>query len=219
MASQGLELPMRPSSKDKVDVTQGRVESRLVVPAVVVDPTPDVAIEHPGQVVQRLVAALVERPASDRLSDGLESFVACRGAEQDAECTPPASRQSRPEPVAEKVERLVWVASAPIFVLAVDDFRLLRMKRQSAVSEPPLKRFAQRPRLLLTVAVTYRIIGIALEGDVRIVTTHPYVERVVEEEIRQEGTDHSPNAKGNFCFDRVIALDRSRCVLDLRLKR
>jgi group II intron reverse transcriptase/maturase len=29
---------------------------------------------------------------------------------------------------------------------------------------------------------------------------------------------HSPNAKGNFCFDRVIALDRSRCVLDLRLK-
>src|ERR1700751_5313198 len=125
MASQGLELPMRPSSKDKVDVTQGRVESRLVVPAVVVDPTPDVAIEHPGQVVQRLVAALVEGPASDRLSDRLESFVACRGAEQAAECTPPASRQSRPEPVAEKVERLVWVASAPIFVLAVDDFRLL----------------------------------------------------------------------------------------------
>ena len=30
---------------------------------------------------------------------------------------------------------------------------------------------------------------------------------------------HSPNAKGNFCFDRVIALDRSRCVLDLRLKK
>jgi hypothetical protein len=30
---------------------------------------------------------------------------------------------------------------------------------------------------------------------------------------------HAPNAKGNFCFDRVIALDCSRCVLDLRLKR
>jgi len=30
---------------------------------------------------------------------------------------------------------------------------------------------------------------------------------------------HSPNAKGNFRFDRVIALDRSRCVLDSRLKR
>src|SRR5262249_7018057 len=28
--------------------SQGRVESRVVVPGVVVDPTPDVAIEHPG---------------------------------------------------------------------------------------------------------------------------------------------------------------------------
>ena len=31
--------------------------------------------------------------------------------------------------------------------------------------------------------------------------------------------DHSPNAKGNFCFDRVMPLDRSQVVLDLRLKR
>src|SRR5215831_10614420 len=41
---------------------------------------------------------------------------------------------------------------------------------------------------------------------------------LIEVEITEQGRDHSPNAKGNFCFDRVIALDRSRCVLDLRLK-
>jgi hypothetical protein len=34
-----------------------------------------------------------------------------------------------------------------------------------------------------------------------------------------KGRDHSPNAKGNFCFDRVTPLDRSQVVLDLRLKR
>src|SRR6516164_379900 len=90
--SQGLELPMRPPSQDQVDVSQGRVESRFIVPAVVVDPTPDVAIEHPGQVVQRLVAALLKRPASDRLPDRLESLVACRGTEDDAEGTPPRGR-------------------------------------------------------------------------------------------------------------------------------
>jgi hypothetical protein len=120
--------------------------------------------------------------------------------------------------VAEKVERLVWIASAPIFILAVDDFRLLRMKRQSAVSEPPLKRCAQRPRLLLTAAVAYRIIGIALEGDARMVPTHPHVERVMEKEIRQEGTEHSLNAKGNFRFERTIVDWRSGFVLDLRRK-
>ena len=79
MPSQGLELPMRPPSQDQVDVSQGRVESRFIVPAVVVDPTPDVAIEHPGQVVERLVAALMKRPASDRLPDRLESLIAGPG--------------------------------------------------------------------------------------------------------------------------------------------
>ena len=40
-----------------------------------------------------------------------------------------------------------------------------------------------------------------------------------ENYLLRSGSEHSPNAKGNFCFDRVIALDRSRCVLDLRPKR
>ena len=140
---------MRPSSQDAVDVPQGRVESRLVVPAVVVDPAADVHVEHPRQVVQRLVAAFVKRPASDRLPDRLESLVACRRAEQDAEGAPPAARQPRPEGVAEKVELLVRVVSAPVVILAEDDSRLLGMKRQPAFDEPPLKRCAQRPRLLL----------------------------------------------------------------------
>jgi hypothetical protein len=40
--------------------------------------------------------------------------------------------------------------------------------------------------------VAYRIIGIALEGDARMVPTHTHVERVMEKEIRQEGTDDPP---------------------------
>ena len=102
--------------------------------------------------------------------------------------------------VAEKVELLVRVVFAPVIILTVDDFRLLGMKRQSAFGEPPLKRCAQRPRVLFIAAVADRIIGIALEGDARMVPTHPHVERVMEKEIRQEGTDHSLNAKGNFCL-------------------
>ena len=37
--------------------------------------------------------------------------------------------------------------------------------------------------------------------------------------IGQQGRDYSPNAKGNFQFDRVITGWRDRPVLDLRLKR
>src|SRR5215472_19097892 len=153
---------MRPSRQNTVDVSQGRVESRLVVPAVVIDPTPDVAVEHPGEVIQRFVAALVKRPASDPLSDRLESFVAGRRAEHDAEGTPPASRQPRPECIAEEVELLVGVISAPVIILAVDDVRLLGMKCQSTFGEPPLKRCAQHLGLRFAPTVTDRVISITL---------------------------------------------------------
>ena len=82
---------MRPSRQNTVDVSQGRVESRLVVPAVVVDPTPDVAIEHPGEIIQRLVAALVKRPASDRPSDRLRALSLAAGLNK----TPKVPRQRR----------------------------------------------------------------------------------------------------------------------------
>jgi hypothetical protein len=122
--------------------------------------------------------------------------------------------------VAEKVELPIGVVSASVIILAVDDLRLLGMKRQSAFSEPPLKRCAQRPRLRLTAAVADRIIGIALERDGRMTPPHPHVERVMEKEIRQEGTDYSPYAKDNFCFERVIrGWRRGVSVVDLRHKR
>jgi hypothetical protein len=40
----------------------------------------------------------------------------------------------------------------------------------------------------------------------------------VKEEIRQQGADHSLNAKGNFRFERTIVDWRSGFVLDLRRK-
>src|ERR1700722_16500356 len=168
MALQGLELPMSPSRQDAIDVPKGRVKSRLVVTAIIVDPTSDGGIEHPRQIIKRLVAALMKRPAANRLPDRLESFVARCWAERDTEPVPSA-RQSRPKRVAEKIELLVTIGSAPVIILAVDNLRLLRMKRQSAFSEPSLKRCPQVPRLLLTATMADDIIGITLEADIRMV--------------------------------------------------
>src|SRR5512132_4405980 len=123
---------MGPPSQDAVDVPEGWVESRFVVTAVVVDPASDVAVEHPRQIVQRFVSAVVQRPASHRLSDRFPSLVAGRGTERDADPTLPSSRQPRPECIAEEVELAVGIVTASILILAVDDLRLLRMKRQPA---------------------------------------------------------------------------------------
>ena len=71
-----------------------------------------------------------------------------------------------------------------------------------------------------TATMADRIIGVSLERNVRMVPRHPYVERVVQKEIRQERANDSPYAKGNFSFERVICDWRTRiAVLDLRLKK
>ena len=167
---------MGPSCQNLVDVAQDGIEGRLVVTAVVVDPAADVTVEHPSKIIQRLVAALMERPVSDSLPDRLESFAAGRRTERNAEPLPPA-RQPRPKRIAEKIEPVVWVVSASIIVLAIDDFGLIRMQRQRALREPLLQRCPQRPGLFFTATMADRIIGVSLERNVRMVPRHPYVER------------------------------------------
>jgi hypothetical protein len=129
---QGLELPTGPSRQDDIDVPQGRVERRRVEPTIVVDPAPDVRVEHPRQIVQRLVTALLKGPAAHGLTDRLESFVADGRTERDADLPSPSARQPRPESIAEEVELLVGIVATSVIILAIDDFRLLRMEFQSA---------------------------------------------------------------------------------------
>jgi hypothetical protein len=78
---------------------------------------------------------------------------------------------------------------SPTFILAIDDFRLVRMQCQSALSKPRLKSSPQRCGLVFSATVTNRIIGIALEQYVREVPAHPQIERIVQKEIGQEGAD------------------------------
>ena len=117
---------MRPPRQYSVDVAQGWVKSRFIVAAVVVDPSTDMIVEHPRQIIQRLVAALVECPVTDSLPDRLESFAADSRTERDAKPVPSA-RQPRPERIAEEVELMVREVAASVIVLAIDDFRFIRM--------------------------------------------------------------------------------------------
>src|ERR1700747_3032488 len=62
---------------------------------------------------------------------------------------------------------------APTLILAIDDFRLFRMQRQSAFSKARRKSSPQCCGLVFITTVTDRIIGITLEQYVREVPAHP----------------------------------------------
>src|SRR5215813_9728139 len=65
----------------------------------------------------------------------------------------PTSRQPRPERIAEEVELLVGIVSAPVIIFAIDDLRLLGMKHQPTFGEPLRKRLTQASCLRFAPAV------------------------------------------------------------------
>jgi hypothetical protein len=56
--------------------------------------------------------------------------------------------------------------------------------------------------------VHHSVIGVTFERDRRELPFQPRVERVVHEQVGEHGTDHAPNATGNFCFEATLGYRR-----------
>ena len=87
---------------------------------------------------------------------------------------------------------MLSVVLSPPIILAVDNSRLLPMKFQPAFSKPLLNRRPKTFSLGFTLTMANPIISITLERDLRILSLHPLIERIMQKEIRKEGTDDSP---------------------------
>ena len=111
------------------------------------------------------------------------------------------------------------VLLGPIDVLAVHDPCLARMQFEIAGPKPLPDAVKHVFRLASALAVKHGVVGVPGEPDAGQMPRHPEIERVVQEQVGQDRRHNSPNAKGNFCFDRVMPLDHCQVVLDFRLKR
>src|ERR1039457_830324 len=132
-----------PAREAPVQIAQRRVECRFIVPTVVRDPTPDDGIEHPRQIVNPSVNATAKLPVANGLSDRLGRHIADARTEVDEVLTPPILRPPGTKGVPEIVKLFVGIVPASIIILTVDDFRLRRMKLQSALGKASLERFLQ----------------------------------------------------------------------------
>jgi len=197
VSSQSFELASRPDYQPAVDLSEGRIQRRLVVSAVIVDPSSYHRIKHPRQVIQCFIAAQMQLPAPHFLANRFRRFVADRRTEVDKELPPPILRPPRAKRVAQKIETGNGIVLTPIVILAVDNLGLLRMELQSTIREALLQRIFQMFGLLPCAAVTNTIIGVPLEGNARIVPLHPRIEGIVQEQVRQQRTDHAA-LRGTF---------------------
>src|ERR1700681_1815795 len=108
---------------------------------------------------------------------------------------------------AEKVKVDVGEVASPVHILAVDDFRFLRMQHQLAGRKAVHNRTPKCPRLLGAPAVTNGIVRAPVERDMRKGSHHPHVERIMQEHVRQERAGIEDNG--------VVALDSANLAKDL----
>src|SRR5262245_8086072 len=185
-----LERAARPRDDIGIDPFQGRTHLRLVEVTVVDDPATDARVVHLGELGQGFVAAMMKRPAADITTDARQRLRAGGGLETVRE---DAAIRLHPHDLpgskleAQKVEVDIGEVAAPVYILAVNDLRLLRMQHQLAGREAVGNRTPECPRLLGALAVTNDIVRVSLERDMRKGSHHPPVERVMQEQIRQGG--------------------------------
>jgi hypothetical protein len=218
MTPEPLVFPPGPPDQQDVEMAENRIQRGLVEPAVVLNPAAQDWIPHAREVIDGLVAPRVESPAPHRLPHRRRRRTADAWSEVDEALAPSILRPSSAKRVAQEIKAFVGRPVSSVVILAIDDARLHRMHFQATLREPTPNARQHVLRLRFRFAVRDNVVCISLERDVWVRASHPVVEREMQKDIGQQRTDHSPNAKGNFQFERVIEGWRLREVLDLRRK-
>lgn len=97
--------------------------------------------------------------------------------------------QPGPEGVPQERELLVLMRARAFDVLAVHQPGLDRVQLQPTLGQPGRAPGPDQLRLGFAAAVHHHVIAVPFERDSRIVPGHPHVERVMHEEVGQQGRD------------------------------
>jgi hypothetical protein len=192
-------FPPRPRCERQINVAQNLNTLRSIVPSVVVHPAPHHWIDKLGQILQALIVpGGGQPPFANGVPDRFGCFGADRRQETHKELPIAILCPSRLEGVAQEVERYVFVFPTPIGILAINDPGLHRMKFQAAFLKPISDRLQHFLGLPLTPAMDESIVRVAFEWDTWEIPLHPHIKRIMQEEIGEQRTHHSPYTKETF---------------------
>src|SRR5579864_7269564 len=178
------------STWQAIDMAQGLGALPAVKATVVVHPTAYGGVHQRREVFQGLIVpGCREFPATHRGPDSLGGLRAHRREEAHEELPEAIPGPPRLKRIPQKVEPHMFVVSGAVVILAVDDAGLLRMEFQTARLQPSPYRVQDLPSLRFTVAVNEAVVGISLKLHVRIVPPKPVIQRMMEEHVRNDGTE------------------------------
>ena len=129
---------------------------------------------------------MVQSPGPHLGADLVQCRFADRGQERHEQLAVLGPRGAFPEPEPQEVELDVLMLASPVVVLAVHDPGLLRVQGQPDLAHPFPDRREHMPCLAFADAVHHHVVHVAFERDGRERPGHPRIERVVEEQVRQD---------------------------------
>ena len=175
MATQLLVFLLGPEGQISVQFAHRRVKRRAIISPIVMDPASDNWIEHPRQILDRFITALRQLPAPKFVTDRLRCLVLHRRTEVDEELPLAIRLAPVPKRISEKIKLFVWISLLPRIILAIDDFRFLRMELQSAALQSRSDGLPHFLGFLLRPAMHDDIIGVPLEWRLRVVRRQPSI--------------------------------------------
>jgi hypothetical protein len=216
---QPLVLSTQPALKIRIERVEHRIQRGPIESTVVIHPALKHRIDLAGDIHQFDGMPTVQPPMPDRLPNRFGSLRTNRRQKPDEEGSSPSLCAPGPKPIAQEVKLAHGIMCPSVAGTAVDDLRLLRMQLKMALRYSPFQGRPKRLRFLQAAAMTDHIVSASLESNARVPPTHPFIENVMQKEICQQRARYSPNAKGNFQFERLIGGWRALPLLDLRRKR
>jgi hypothetical protein len=102
------------------------------------------------------------------------------------------------------------VLAVAIGVLTVDQLGLLRVEHQSTFGEAALEPFPEDARLMFGAAVADDVVGVPFEWNTGHRPPQPDVERIVQEQVGQQGRDHPALRRSLHPGDKLAVVEHRR---------
>ena len=162
---------------------QDRRQGRPSEAAVVIHPATNDRIELPSQIFQAQVGTVLQLPTPDDVSQPLGRFHADRRGISQKETASFPANHSRLEGESEEIKFDVGMVPPTLVILAIDNPGLFRVEGKPASLKPLSNTLYRLCGFVLCNAVNHNVVTVPFEWNMRMVSAHPRIERVMQEEI------------------------------------
>ena len=196
--TESLVFALRPTHEAVIPRAKRAPKRCRMTPPIVTNPPGEHRVNPLGNFFYGAIVAMMQPPATHSLPHRFGRWRAHCGSDTDAYLSAAILRRSRANGVAQKIDAMLRIATPPVGILAVHDLGLVWVQCQVPLEHAVPTRLSEGLRFAPTVAED--VVRVALDGDARILPSHPAVDHRVQKPIGQQWADDRSLRRALFPF-------------------